>query len=347
MLDVMFELVKTKKKALREKIESLEIFPRDYGNIWNDATFKEKSASVAGVDGSMNYKIFQDFALYGVSSTAVVNDGNGLINCNFGDINLMPPNPFLRDRIRLRMSIFELKTGINALVDRKAEYLLLDGSLIGNIVRPPAFESRLSYGIKNELIDRYSFLIKNCNFKEVEVYTDRLEDEISSNYRKKRFEVFTYIEYLEHLSTLAYLLENHGNKIIAISKESTSHNIFEDRLPDIAIFNLVSKKEGRSDAYKVAIDVETKTSFPILEKFFRDISFNLIYARFQDNKPILRIETMNPETEEILALIKNECVEGYPFILKKAHLDVLIKNQDIENIYNSLSVFRKERREML
>lgn len=346
MLNVMFELVKTRKSYLKEKIASLESFSGDYGDIWNAATFKEKPSSIAGVDGSMNSKEFQDFVLYGVSSTAVVNNGSGLTSRNYGDIDIMPPSFFLRDRVRLRMSIFELKTGINTLNDGKVEYLLLDGSLIGSIVRPAAFESRLGYEIKNELNEKYSPLFKECNFNEVEVHTDKFK-EIYSSYGENRFAVSTYIEYLEHLSTLAYLLENHGNKVIAISKESTSNYIFEGWLPDIAIFNLASKKEGRSDIYKRSMDTEIKTSFPILEDFFRCITFNLLYARFQDNKPLLRIETMNNEIDEIMSRIKNECVEGYPFILKKAHYDVIIKNQDIENIYNSLGVFRRERREML
>jgi len=341
MLDVMYEIARKKAGDLKDRIQGFETITAPPG-VWQEKHFRDIPLVVAGVDGSMNILPFQDIALYAVSSTAVVDTGNGLDTRGYGDVNVMPLHPFIRDRVRIQMLTYELKAGLSAL---NSDYLLLDGSFLGYLVRPAAFETAPPQGVKEEIIKTYFPQIQGQDFTQPLLAADRFRDEIAQRYPEQSFEVQTFLEYLEYLAVLAHLLE-HGN-IASISKTSNSHNIFRGVLPDIAILELTSRQEGQTRVFPVKLDSELKRGFPVLDGFFKNLEFNLVYVRLEDGGPILRVETPSHEVEELLGAVKHGCVEGYPFILKKAHQDVVIKDRDIEAIWNSLGEFREPRRRML
>ena len=76
-----------------------------------------------------------------------------------------------------------------------------------------------------------------------------------------------------------------------------------------------------------------------------------IFARLENNKNIIKIElpfyALEDEIRDILYIIKSNSTEGYPFLLKRAHNDVIIKNKDIKSLSQIIEFTDKSGREML
>ena len=53
------------------------------------------------------------------------------------------------------------------------------------------------------------------------------------------------------------------------------------------------------------------------------------------------------QLEELLERISYTSVDGYPYLLKKAHKDVVIRNSDMDRITGGLGIIEKTGREVL
>jgi NurA-like 5'-3' nuclease len=119
----------------------------------------------------------------------------------------------------------------------------------------------------------------------------------------------------------------------------------------MAVFEKASSKQGYSEPKYLEISKRIKRDFPILDEFFRGITFTVFYARLEDRKNILKFEVPRKITEKevkrILTKIKKICTEGYPYLLKKAHKDVVIHDKDIKLIEKIFGLIEKTGREML
>lgn len=123
----------------------------------------------------------------------------------------------------------------------------------------------------------------------------------------------------------------------------------------MAIFDRFSKKQGYSKPIHLKVsDKMIKRVFPVYDNFFKDLTFTIFYVRFGDFKNILKFELPYKATEgdimPILESLKSICAEGYPYLLKKAHNDVVIRNSDMKNISRIMGFYDpdlKTGREML
>ena len=61
----------------------------------------------------------------------------------------------------------------------------------------------------------------------------------------------------------------------------------------------------------------------------------------------LPYEADEDEIRKILSDLKRDSVEGYPYLLKKAHNEVVIKNKDIDGLSKIIGFYEKSGREML
>ena len=118
---------------------------------------------------------------------------------------------------------------------------------------------------------------------------------------------------MENLIALKYLLEN-KKKIIAISKTSSSNEIFHANIPDMAILDGMTRKQGFSEPYHRKVTYKTKHDFPIENEFFRELWFTIFFARLDDNKNIIKIELPYytddlDEIREILKVLKSNNVQ--------------------------------------
>ncbi len=166
--------------------------------------------------------------------------------------------------------------------------------------------------------------------------------------------VENYLENIEKLLALANLLK-YKDKIIAISKTSIANDYFKSNIPDMAIFDkyIDNQVTGYSypPKYSPDKDNQLKREFPVENEFFKSLIFTIFYVRLEKNKNILKIELPYKANEErikeIIGIISKDCTDGYPYLLKKAHHDVVIKKNDIEQLSNIIGIYEKSGREML
>ena len=120
----------------------------------------------------------------------------------------------------------------------------------------------------------------------------------------------------------------------------------------MAILDGMTRKQGFSKPYHRKVTYKTKHDFPIENEFFRELWFTIFFARLDDSKNIIKIELPyyvkdEEEIKEILSVLKSNSTEGYPFLLKKAHKDVVISNQDMNSLSKIIGFLDKSGREML
>jgi NurA-like 5'-3' nuclease len=342
MFNFIAEKLTQKKKEILDKI-NLEFKGLDAKKLWKEKEIKEgEKASIAACDGSFNYKEFRGFTIYVVTSEALIFDGK-LKSIKACDIDILKPYKFTRERLRFYMHILETKTLLKAL--KHADIALFDGSIIGDIIRPLPFRLNPSSEIKKEI--KEEFLPKLEISNGIEVSSKRFFKEIEERF-EERAEAQSYLEYLEHMLCMKELLKNR-DKIVAIAKTSQATEYFKENIPDIAIFEKSTYKQGYSIPIHGSIDEKLKRSFPILNDFFRDVQFTIFYARLEDRRNVLKFEIPKriSNVESLLEKIKGISVEGYPYLLKKAHKDVLVSNKEIEKIVKAFGFVERTGREML
>ena len=119
----------------------------------------------------------------------------------------------------------------------------------------------------------------------------------------------------------------------------------------MSIFERLNKTEGYSNPIYKNLSSEMKFEFPIHNTFFRSFEFTIFYLRLDDYKNILKVELPykadKKQIEEIISIIKRESIEGYPYLLKKAHKGVVIKNKNIDELATIIGLYEKSGREML
>jgi NurA-like 5'-3' nuclease len=343
MFDGLIERISLRKTDLQRLAERFSHVSFDYD--WNALPKEADSVCIAGSDGSVGVKKFLSCGFYAISAESVMFDSelsdSKLSTMKASDLGFLLPYRFVEDRVRLYMGLLELKVVLKTFQEKKPELGIIDGSIIGNIVRP--FPIKLSpRKDMRELVER-EFLDKLTGGG-LEIQSTKLYEEVS---RFGNVCAHCYLEYLEYLCALRDVLKYN---VIGISKTSTSNTIFKADVPDIAIFSS-STNVGYSNPKYVNISDSLKRSFPILENFFRGKEFTVFYVRLQEKKNVLKIEipfrASKDEVENIIAKLMKISVDGYPYVLRKAHNDVVIKKKDMERIINILGLKERTGREML
>ena len=153
---------------------------------------------------------------------------------------------------------------------------------------------------------------------------------------------------IEKIILLKELLEN-KRKIISISKTSSDTELFEWKIPDIAILDKFTEKQGLSKIeYR---RVFKNAPFPFYNDFFKRLQFTVFYVRLQDNKNVLKVELPYKasvgEVIRIIEKINKLSVQGYPYLLSKAHNDVVITDRNIKELLKIAKIYETTNREML
>ena len=186
---------------------------------------------------------------------------------------------------------------------------------------------------------------------DIEISSKKLWPEVKREFFEFKNQVICYLEYLEHLIVLDKLLREGKDKIIAVSKTSRATDYFDLGIPDMAIFERYSKKEGFSVPMRIRISKILKRKFPILDERLRKIDLTIFYGRLEDRKNILKFEVPGIIDEEqvleILGSIKGISTNGYPYLLKKAHAETVIHDRDIDHLIKIFGLVEKFGREML
>ncbi len=337
-----------KKNTIYTNIEKLS--PKTLEKVeelWNSFKGKETNASIGAVDGSLNKKEYLGFVVFAVAASSVFfnSDGKEENRESYNvDIDILKPLEYSESRVRLFMGILEMKELIKLNREKNPDILLVDGSIIGDIIRPVSFTFQIEEKEK-DYVEKELFPKLKENFSLTSINAKDFYNEIIKNTAANRFPVIAgYLEYLEYLLSIEKLLGEAGKKVVAISKRSSSkiYN-FDSIMPDIFIFQLANTEPGYSTPVKVTISPEKKYKFPeIFEKSFRERNMNVFFAKFRSD--IYKIETtMKPE--DVISALEKTIINSYPFPLKLAHDSVKIDNHTMDKIVSILSIHFRTGRE--
>ncbi|MGL4669526.1 MAG: DNA double-strand break repair nuclease NurA [Methanobacteriaceae archaeon] len=165
----------------------------DVSKYWEEydiTNFEDINVNIAAGDGSLMKKNFLKFCFYTISAESLIltsrssnnnkninnnnntytsintnnnftNNSNNLIKVENSDLDLIHYHHFLNDRIRTYMGIFEVKNAVVSINNYDVDYYLIDGSIMGDIVRPHPLENKLSNNIKNRIINEIVPKLKN------------------------------------------------------------------------------------------------------------------------------------------------------------------------------------------
>ncbi|MBR0272257.1 MAG: DNA double-strand break repair nuclease NurA [Methanobrevibacter sp.] len=331
---------------------------------WFDKPFakSKKDFSIAAGDGSFNIKKFLMFNYCPVSAEALIYDGN-LINIEQSEIFEMDHVPFLREIIPNYMSIFELKCCLKAINEYDVDYYLFDGSILGDLqnhypkgAKQPSDMKNLDKGViklfEDDINDLSSLDLSFPNVKR-NVFA-HVSGEGGDEFKDyERDDVYNlYLSSIEKLLVLKEVLKK-NRKIISISKTSSNNDLFHSKAPDIGILDQLTEKQGISKIIHKKVKDSTAVPFPVYNEFFNELWFTIFYVRLKENKNILKVELpyyVDKDDDlitEIVEIIKRDSAEGYPYLLNKAHNDVVITNKHVEELLKISRIYETTNREQL
>lgn len=345
MLDITYETFAKNRVALVERIGELgkKKDLKKYRDRWTNLDLTEKRVKIGAEDGSINHKKYKSIVLYAINASAPVYNGK-IHESQFSDIDILYPYREIKDRLDIYRTIFEFKASLKVI--DKVDLFLVDGSIYSDLVAPRNLGRGLSEEERKEVME---FLPEIEDASEVEISSKRLAPKIKG---PNRFTKIAFLEYLEYLSTLKEFIEKGANKVVGVSKTS-SVSSFREPMPDIAVFddNEISVEPGYGFAAEKTKILQKK--FPVYGEFFNSyVPFvTYFYARLEKNKGVLMMEVLEDikekDIEDLLCKIRSISVGGYPYLLRRAHKDVVISNRDIERFAVSLGIKELTGREAL
>ncbi|MDR2830111.1 MAG: DNA double-strand break repair nuclease NurA [Methanobrevibacter sp.] len=354
MLKSLYSEAIGKKDYIQEMIGDISETSINIEDKWIDRHFSKdvKEFKVSAGDGSIHKRNFLGFVFYAIATESLVYNSGFLNKLEYSKVDIMRKGNSTSNRLRNYMEIYEIKNGTKTIKEFNPDYYLFDGSIFGHLIMPISMENDIPEDKKIELINlSKNFLdISVQNFK-VNIQSNYLENKFKEEIKEyKKYKPIFYLEYIEKFLSLAKLLEN-KEKVIAISKTSGSTSCFDGKIPDLAIFSRFTKKTGYSLPRYQEVSHSIKHVFPIGDEFFRKLTFTIFYIRLEENKNILKVELPYEadynDISQVIDVLLKYSIEGYPYLLKKAHDDVIIKKKDIEQLSQIVGLYEKTGREML
>jgi len=323
----LYEEAAHRLDELRDYLRSgLDELP-DAGEHWFRHEGEDDSPSTAAGDGASGFREFSGLRLAAIN-TAVVSDSHEKVEGSF--LNVIEAHAGFKERLRNLTAICELKNTIRAVDELRPDVLLMDGSLMGMILRPVVYEKLLGADVKR-------WIRRHC-LREIADSTDRVTVHAGSfnEILRDKFGSHRPGVYLEGLERLisAWKLLKKTRDIVAVSERSTMSDIFED-IPDITVFNELTRGPGYS------IPVHRKLSgmkgkFPVLDAFFRSQEFTVFYARLEENGNVLKFEVPGRLSVDAVAdhfeVLRASSAGGYPHLLRRVKDDVRVTEEDMEAI---------------
>ncbi len=321
---------------------------------WFDRPFAKsnKDFSIAAGDGSFNIKKFLMFNYCPVSAEALIYDDN-LKSIEQSEIFEMEHVPFIKELIPNYMAIFEFKCCLKAINEYDVDYYLFDGSIFGDLQnhypkgakQPADLKEKLDGGVLSYFVDKVNDL------SNLDLSFPLIKKQIYAHPSKELDEVYDlYLSSIEKLLVLREVLKS-NKKVISISKTSSNNDLFHSNAPDIGILDQLTQKQGISKIIRKKVESNIAVPFPVFDEFFSKLWFTIFYVRLEENKNVLKVElpywAEDDEVAEIIEIIKRDAAEGYPYLLNKAHNDVVITNKHVDELLKISRIYETTNREQL
>ena len=356
MLNSLYEKAIAKRGFIPD-LESGTDIESQLEHKWFNRFIDESKAdlSIAAGDGSFNKKKFLTTNFCAVGAESIIYDGE-IKKIDDSDIFDISHVSFLDELLSNYMAIYELKCALRALREYDVDYYMFDGSILGDLQNAFPRGAKLPAKIRDNLDDtilheferlfqirKYGLIFPEIrdSFKLVDL-PSREED------MNKIEEYNLQLASVEKIILLKELLQ-YRKKIISISKTSSDNDLFHWNIPDIAFLDKFTKKQGMTIIkYK---SVYEKAPFPYFNDFFKSLTFTIFYVRFQDNKNVLKVElpyrASKDEVFEIIKKINVLTVQGYPYLLNKAHNDVVITDRNMKELIKIAKIYETTNREVM
>lgn len=331
------------KRTLEESYKIAEMELRRKNLYWNELP-EPKECNACGIDGSVGVEKFVGAVFYATSAVSV---GKEILEMH--EITALKPYKHIDDRIRLHMQINEYRIASFS----NAELLLLDGTLSGALIRPPAYikenlrELEKNYDLESLVSEYLRELDAMLSELKKDVFIGRARKsyllarseqfrEFERSYRTGKNlsdDLAIFLEYVEYLHSLNNLLEK---KVVFVAKSYYTKN-FSD-VGDAAFLEILCRSLfGKSKAGYVEFYPEIEKSVPFSNKFEKvaELLINSAYVRLGDDSNILLIET-NQKVDEVIAKLRSLEVDGYPLPLINAHNYAKIKRSELKEMIKAL-----------
>jgi len=346
----LFEFVSNYGEKIKSELSFSTRKDLELESFWvpfSDSSLEEPEGTLSAVDGSRNYKAFVGFLVYAVAATALFYR-NGRLSDDYFHlpfVGVLKPEEFSDARLRILMGILELRAALSA--GRKSDYLLIDGSFLGTVLRPTVFLHDPDPRLREE--------VERLFLEERPSLPPQDGEIISAELYKKVFSLTTqpqeaaaaagYLEYLEYLSAAAELYGSCRQKLVAVAKRSNSRDYsLHPLLPDAAVLNHLPLPPGYSlPKLKRGIEGADKFKFPDLFNKkggpLRNLELNTFFLKLSPSGQVLKVET-GLEPEEAVRVLRAYSYEdrGYPIPLEHAHHSVKINKDVMERIVQELQI---------
>lgn len=323
---------------------------------WFNRDILESSAdfSIAAGDGSFNKKKFLTTNFCAVGAESIIYDGE-IKKIDDSDIFDVGHVSFLDELLSNYMDIYELKCALRTIKDYDVDYYMFDGSLLGDLQnafpRGAKLPSKLKDNIDDVLLGEFERRLNQKKFGLV--FPDLISSlklmEFPKDESSNKIEEYNlHLASIEKIILLKEILQ-FRKRIISISKSSSDNELFGWNIPDIAFLDKFTKKQGMSlIKHRKVFD---KAAFPYFNDFFKGLTFTIFYIRLQDNKNVLKVElpykASKEEVFEIIKKINTLSVQGYPYLLNKAHNDVVITDKNIKELLKIAKIYETTNREVM
>lgn len=355
MLNSLYEKAIAKRGFIKDITSDADIDSQlEYK--WFDRTIDESKSdfSIAAGDGSFNKKKFLTTNFCAVGAESIIFDGE-IKKIDDSDIFDISHITFLDELLSNYMAIYELKCALRAIKEYDVDYYMFDGSILGDLQnafpRGSKLPSKLKENLDESLLAEFE---RRLGEKKYGLVFPEIRDSLKLVELPKKEDANKLEEYNLHLASvekiilLKEILE-FRKRIISISKTSSDNELFHWNIPDIAFLDKFTEKQGMTIIrYRKVFE---KAAFPFYNDFFKSLTFTVFYVRLQDNKNVLKVElpykATKEEVFEILRKINVLSVQGYPYLLNKAHNDVVITDKNMKELMKIARIYESTNREVM
>lgn len=355
MLNSLYEKAIAKRGFIKD-ITSESDIDSQLEYKWFDRPIDESKSdfSIAAGDGSFNKKKFLTTNFCAVGAESIIYDGD-IKKIDDSDIFDISHVTFLDELLSNYMAIYELKCALRAIRDYDVDYYMIDGSILGDLQNafprgskmPPKLKDNLDESLLAEFERRLSVRKYGLVFPEIRDSLKLVELPKKENTNKLE-EYNLHLASAEKIILLKEILQ-FRKRIISISKTSSDNELFHWNIPDIAFLDKFTDKQGMSIIkYRTVYE---KAAFPFFNDFFKSLTFTVFYVRLQHNKNVLKVElpykATKDEVFEIIRKINVLSVQGYPYLLNKAHNDVVITDKNMKELMKIAKIYESTNREVM
>ena len=319
LIKEIYESLISKKVEIERQLQLLD----DIRNLetekkvkekWIEYKPKEAKGNFIAIDGGEWVKELRSGTLYVMNAEVIKAEGNDITTLDTkGLIGVLRPGNLARENVSLMMQLLELKLAFK--YGSEADYILLDGSL-------------------SKKIGDHKFKDKDSTLDDIEI-----NDKIYALEEPNETIMHRYLIAENHI-VIANLIEKYKDKLLWISKNNKSTELFGERVSDMALLDLLTNDTGYSVPLEKSIDGKNLISLMASQKLDNEKYYSS-YVRLSKGGKVLKIDMFTKDVEKIMDLLSTTSIKGYPYPLLKVHTDVKVSRQDRERIQQMLNIKKR------